>query len=190
MSKRRSSAEQSKADYPRSLRCVIWSTSTLLFNGVLTSNMIASASSVAACEVLLTNSSFDQPTINSTPPTPRQVFQSGTIAAHNENDVPGWSSSADNFIELWRNGNTVSESVPVYEGEQFAEINAYVDGSLFQDVVTTLGSVPTWQFAHRGRFGPDILNLKIGQVGATVEQINPATGSTSFTNNNTGESLR
>lgn len=135
-----------------------------------------------ACEVSLINGSFEVPAVNSTPPTPTQVFQAGTIAAYNENDVPGWFSSADDSIEIWRNGNTVAGSA--LEAQQFAEINAYVAGSLFQDVATVPGSLLSWQFAHRGRTGTDTLNLRIGPTNGTVSQTNSVTGTTSFTTGN------
>jgi hypothetical protein len=75
-----------------------------------------------ACQVIMTNGSFEQPDLTITPPTPYQTFQPN-IKTYNETDVPGWDSSADNFIELWRTGNTVG--VSAYEGQQFAELNAY-----------------------------------------------------------------
>ncbi|MEO1385742.1 MAG: DUF11 domain-containing protein [Cyanobacteria bacterium J06634_6] len=135
-----------------------------------------------ACEVLLVNGSFEVPAVNQTPPTPAEVFETNTIAAYDEDDVPGWFSSADDFIELWRTGNTIAGSA--LEDEQFAEINAYVEGSLFQDVATTPGSILTWQFAHRGRTGVDTLNLRIGPLGSEVAQINSTTGTTSFSTGN------
>ncbi|MEO0012759.1 MAG: hypothetical protein RLZZ535_1148, partial [Cyanobacteriota bacterium] len=138
--------------------------------------------SVGSCEVAITNGSFESPALTTTPPTPFQVFQAGKIAAYNETDVPGWLSFADSYIELWRTGNFLGATA--HEGEQFAEINAYVNGSLYQDVATTPGSVMTWQFAHRGREGMDTMNLKIGSPGATVAQINPTTGTTSFQTGN------
>jgi uncharacterized repeat protein (TIGR01451 family) len=140
-------------------------------------------SSVGACEVAIANGSFESPTLTSSTATPFQVFEAGKIAAYHENDVPGWTSSADSYIELWGNGNFLG--VPAHEGEQFAEINAYVNGSLYQDLGTTPGSVITWQFAHRGRAGIDTMNLRIGSPGATVAQINPANGTTSFQTGNT-----
>ena len=132
-----------------------------------------------SCEILLINESFEAPVVGTTPPTPQQTFDN-SIAIYNENDVPGWLSSADNSIELWRVGSGVTP----YEDEQFAEINAYVNGSLYQDTTTTPGSVITWQFAHRGRSGIDTMNLKIGAPGATVAQINPTNGTTSFSTGN------
>ncbi|MEL7010012.1 MAG: GEVED domain-containing protein, partial [Cyanobacteria bacterium J06588_4] len=137
-----------------------------------------------ACEVLLINEGFEAPALNSTFPVPHQIFQPSRIAAYRENDVPGWFVSGNDFIELWRNGNTASGGVPAYEDEQFAEINAYVDGSLYQDVITTPGSIITWQFAHRGRTGVDTMNLMIGSPGATIAQINPTNGTTSFSTDN------
>lgn len=96
--------------------------------------------------------------------------------------MPGWSTTPSdpddpgtggpvspedqrNAIELWR----VASPEP-YEGSQYAEINAYVFGFLYQDMVTTPGSTMTWSFAHRGRFGPDTIELRIGAPGATVTQ--------------------
>jgi uncharacterized repeat protein (TIGR01451 family) len=136
----------------------------------------------SSCEVMMTNGSFESPALTTTPPTPFEVFETGKIAAYNETDVPGWLSFADSYIELWRTNNFLG--VPAYEGEQFAEINAYVNGSLYQDVATTPGSVMTWQFAHRGRAGVDTMNLKMGSPGATVAQINPTNGTTSFQTGN------
>ena len=137
----------------------------------------------AQCEVALVNGSFETPAVNGTPPAPFEVFESNRIAAYLEGDVPGWSSSADDFIELWRTDNTIAG--PSLEDDQFAEINAYVAGSLFQDVITTPGTLLTWQFAHRGRTGVDTLNLRIGDSSGTVAQINPVTGTTAFSTDST-----
>jgi uncharacterized repeat protein (TIGR01451 family) len=142
-------------------------------------------SSVGSCEVSITNGSFENPALTATSPTPHETFVAKKIAAYNENDVPGWTSFADSYIELWRNGNNIDGNPPAHEGEQFAEINAYVNGSLYQDVATTPGSVMTWQFAHRGRAGTDTMNLKVGSPGATVAQINSTNGTTSFQTGNT-----
>jgi uncharacterized repeat protein (TIGR01451 family) len=143
------------------------------------------ASSVGSCEVAITNGSFETPALTAASPIPHEIFEAGKIVAYNENDVPGWTSFADSYIELWRNGNNTSGNPPAYEGEQFAEINAYVNGSLYQDVYTIPGSIITWQFAHRGRAGVDTMNLKIGSPGATVAQNNPTNGTTSFETGNT-----
>jgi len=136
-----------------------------------------------SCEVILVNGGFEAPVVGTTPPTPTNTFNAGRIVIYNENDVPGWSSSADDSIEIWRTDNTISG--PSLEDQQFAEINAFIAGSLFQDVPTTPGAVLTWQFAHRGRSGVDTLNLKIGPPGSTVTQVNPTTGTPAFTTDNT-----
>ena len=89
--------------------------------------------------------------------------------------VPGWgfratapASGADfdqrHVIEIW-----AAAAVPAYEGNQFAEINGWVPGALYQDMLTTPGQTMSWQFAHRGRQGTDVMALRIGPPGATVQ---------------------
>ena len=93
--------------------------------------------------------------------------------------VPGWGFKADdptagadfaqrNTVEIWVNGQ---EGVPAYENAQFAEINGFVNGNLYQDMVTVPGQTMHWQFAHAGRWGTDVMALRIGPPGATVEVI-------------------
>lgn len=77
----------------------------------------------------------------------------------------GWATTAlDNTIEIWSNG---TEGVFAYEGNAFAELNAFVPSTLYQVV----GGLPTstsvnWHFAHRGRFGLDTMRLTITDLGA------------------------
>jgi uncharacterized repeat protein (TIGR01451 family) len=149
-----------------SLGMMLW----LWENGQAIAQVTLPPVSANACQVIMTNGGFEQPDLTLASPAPHEPFQAN-IKAYNESNVPGWLSSADNFIELWRTGNTFG--VSAYEGQQFVELNAYTNSSLYQDVATTPGSVITWQFAHRGRAGVDTMNLKIGPPGATVVQINP-----------------
>ncbi|EKV03555.1 hypothetical protein Lepto7375DRAFT_5860 [Leptolyngbya sp. PCC 7375] len=136
-----------------------------------------------ACELVLINDGFEDPRITIQPPVPVASF-GNVVFQYDETDVPGWLSSADNLIEIWDENNNPGATgiapVPPFEDNQFAEINAVLNGSLYQDATTTPGTVLTWQFAHRGRTGVDTLNLKLGPPGATVAQINPTTGTTSF----------
>jgi fimbrial isopeptide formation D2 family protein/uncharacterized repeat protein (TIGR01451 family) len=137
-----------------------------------------------ACEAGLINSGFEEPLVNG--PTPFiQQFSGGRIKTYHENVVPGWSFvAADptagteeerNAIEIWRTPNPAA-----HEGAQFAEINAYVFGYLYQEMVTTPGTTLTWQFAHRGRAGADTIALNIGAPGATVQQTTETTGNTAW----------
>ena len=131
------------------------------------------------CEVGLINSGFEE-------------TAAGLLL---ESQVPGWSTKANapdayntnpifsgvdgftqrNTIEIWNNANPGA-----YEGNRFAEINAYVDGALYQDIVTAPGSVLTYQFAHRGRNGSDTVDVFVGPPDATVSN----TGGAGFTTNN------
>ena len=78
-------------------------------------------------------------------------------------DVAGWQTT-DSAIEIWQTG---FNGVSAYEGEQFAEIDAYILGVLYQDVSgVAAGSIFTFQFAHRGRSGVDTMNFTITDLGA------------------------
>jgi hypothetical protein len=77
----------------------------------------------------------------------------------------GWATTAfDNTLEIWSDG---TEGVSAYEGNCFAELNAYQPSTLYQ-IVTGL-SIDTsinWHFAHRGRWGLDTMRLTITDLGA------------------------
>ncbi len=120
----------------------------------------------------------------------------GLYGVYQENVVPGWAFIASNpgattaeanagtafdarnAIELWKSG---FDGVPSYEGNQHAEINAYVYGNLYQDLQTTPGTVINYQFAHRGRSGVDTIDVLLGAPGATSS----VTGGSGFTTGNT-----
>ena len=77
--------------------------------------------------------------------------------------MPGWETTdSQGKVELWGNNFL---SVPAFEGGVFAEINAYSDGSLYQDIPTTPGMNLGWSFAHRGRNGTDTMKFEAGPPG-------------------------
>lgn len=77
--------------------------------------------------------------------------------------VPGWSTTAsDGVIELWSN---VVQGRTAFEGRQFAELNAFLVSTFFQNIATTPGQVVFWRLAHRGRLGVDTMALQIGAPG-------------------------
>ncbi|GEM45240.1 beta strand repeat-containing protein [Deinococcus cellulosilyticus] len=81
-------------------------------------------------------------------------------------NVPGWNTTAtDNQIEIWKSG---FNGVPAFAGGQFAELNANMVSSLYQDVVTVPGQVVRWTFAHRGRLGTDTLRLRVGAPTTSI----------------------
>lgn len=63
--------------------------------------------------------------------------------------VPGWSTTT-NEIELW---DSTFNGVPAYDGNVFAEMNANVNGTFFQNVCLINGEPFGWTFAHRARPG-------------------------------------
>jgi uncharacterized repeat protein (TIGR01451 family) len=139
---------------------------------------------ITTCTAPLMNAGFEFPKISGATPTPIQFYPN--IKLYKEADVPGWAAISNNpnatfsqiavispfnqrnAIELWGIGN--SYNVQPYEGQQFAEINAYVFGRLYQDLITIPGSKMRWQFAHRGRDGSDTIRVKFGAPGATTDQ--------------------
>lgn len=103
----------------------------------------------------LINGGFESPSL--TPGSPDFHFV-------NAPSVPGWNTTAaDNVIEIWTDGVF---GVPAYEGTQFAELNANLASTLFQDSIgIAAGSILGFEFAHRGRLGIDTMRLDITDLG-------------------------
>jgi len=89
-----------------------------------------------------------------------------------ESEVPGWKTTDDsqgvNIIEIWDYqqqypGGVVNFPAPP-EGNRYAELNAYDNGLLYQDVETTPGQTIYWRLSHMGRQGVDTMQLRIGAV--------------------------
>ncbi|NUL46232.1 DUF11 domain-containing protein [Cellulosimicrobium funkei] len=102
-------------------------------------------------------------------------FEEPAVAANNyatlpEDNVPGWDTNdSRNRIEIWSDG---FNGVPAAEGTQFAELNAYSAGRLYQTVSTTPGQTLSWSLKHRGRNGTDVMRVLIGPPGE-AEQAGP-----------------
>jgi len=78
-------------------------------------------------------------------------------------DTPWHTTAPDNMIEIWNGANM---GVPAYHGANFAELNANYVSTLYQDV-NGLGDYNqiNWHFAHRGRYGTDVMQLSITDLG-------------------------
>ena len=83
--------------------------------------------------------------------------------------VSAWETTAkEGVIEFGR--NLGSQTAPHYtstdksnaEGQQFAELNADEESTLYQNVTTVGGNVYEWGLQHRGRIGVDKMALIIG----------------------------
>lgn len=139
-------------------------------SGNLVDNL--SFSSVYDNKNLLNNFGFEDAIVTST-----SGYQSAKAAnASSPTSKIGWSSTASDYvveIGSLRNGTdayglgvgfeTVTYNAPsVREGEQFAELNADQESSLYQIVTTDPGKMYKWSLSHRGRDGLDTMALVIG----------------------------
>ncbi|MCU1417071.1 MAG: hypothetical protein JWP32_1245 [Schumannella sp.] len=126
----------------------------------------AQTPSSCAPPVSLVNGSFETP-----------AFFSGVIITDQSN-VPGWSTTAgDGQIELWEQ----SMGVPPGSGNQFAELNANVVSTLYQDLATVPGQTLRWQLQHRGRAGVDVMQVSLGApAGPLVTQAVMSDGNTAW----------
>ena len=122
-----------------------------MFNKIVSSILALSVSSVSSAD--LVNGGFEEF------PSWGYSFYSGSDPTLN------WATTApDNTLEIWGDGFL---GVPAYEGSSFAELNANYDSTLYQHV-NGLGDFNTinWHFAHRGRYGVDVMQLSIIDLGA------------------------
>ncbi|MEZ6121781.1 MAG: protein kinase [Planctomycetaceae bacterium] len=77
--------------------------------------------------------------------------------------IPGWKSTCDLF-EIWSSGFL---DIEAYEGDQFIELNARDEGTLYRELTTVEHDAAIeFSFAHRGRNGDDTLKLTITDLGA------------------------
>lgn len=66
-----------------------------------------------------------------------------------DTSVPGWATTTAE-IELW---DSNFSGVPAYAGNVFAEMNANVNGTFYQNICLINGEPISWTFAHRARAG-------------------------------------
>lgn len=78
--------------------------------------------------------------------------------------VVGWDSTT-NEIELW---DTNFNGVPAFSGNVFAEMNANVNGTLYQNICMINGETIGWTFAHRARAGGPATQTAIFQVATST----------------------
>jgi uncharacterized repeat protein (TIGR01451 family) len=102
--------------------------------------------------------------------------------------VVGWDSTTGE-IELW---DTNFNGVPAYQGNVFAEMNANVNGTLYQNICLINGEPIGWTFAHRARAGgaaTQTARFQVANSGGTVLQtlaIQASTTANQVWNVNTG----
>lgn len=102
--------------------------------------------------------------------------------------VVGWDSTTGE-IELW---DSNFNSVPAFAGNVFAEMNANVNGTLYQNICLINGEPIGWTFAHRARTGgaaTQTARFQVANSGGTVLQtlaIQASTTANQVWNVNTG----
>jgi hypothetical protein len=146
------------------IKYIVIANTAIVVSMFSTSNVLGAA--------VLTNGGFETPVIGG-PITPFQTFVPGSIAAFNASDVPGWTTTdINNAIEIWKSGTTDPGGSGVtfasFEGNQFAEINAFSDATLSTTVTPSVGSIIGFQFAHRGRASDtidDVIRVEVFDLG-------------------------
>lgn len=102
--------------------------------------------------------------------------------------VVGWDSTTGE-IELW---DSNFNGVPARQGNVFAEMNANVNGTLYQNICLINGEPIGWTFAHRARAGGAVTQtarFQVANSGGTVLQtlaVQASTTANQIWNVNTG----
>ena len=79
------------------------------------------------------------------------------------NRIPRWKTTSDQF-EIWSKG---FQSLEAHDGNQFVELNANEEGTLYQDFPDIKrNDLIEFSFAHRGRNGDDTLRMTITDLGS------------------------
>lgn len=93
----------------------------------------------------------------------------GQFGFFKESLVSCWNTTAsDKLIEIWGSG---FGGVPAYSGNQFAELNANMVSTLYQNFTAGLGGEVEVSFAHRGRAGVDVLTVEVGPIGGPYDNL-------------------
>jgi len=107
--------------------------------------------SISNVQATLINGSFENP-----------AFSPGTVSIDYPVSIPGWQTT-DRAFEIWSDG---ALGVTSYDGNQHAELNAFIAGTLYQNAAgISAGSQVGFEFAHRGRAGVETMHLDIVDLG-------------------------
>lgn len=118
---------------------------------------ILAADTRSVTDNAIKNGSFEEP-----------AFVSKDSPQWPANNVPGWDTTAsDKLIEFGstrKNGRVphIWGKPDIPDGDQFAELNADEESTLYQYATTVGGNVYEWGLSHRGREGDDHMALIIG----------------------------
>ena len=82
-------------------------------------------------------------------------------------------------IELWPNG---FNGVTPANGIVLAELNAYTSSKLYQNICMNTGETFAFNFAHRGRGGPDQAQFQVGAANTIILDVTTNTSGTGTIN--------
>ncbi len=123
-----------------------------------TTEVTQSADTICPAPVALINGSFEQGAA-------RGSAHDGSGLYYYESEVPGWKTT-DKAIEIWNYAQNIPAVVKNWpappDGNRWAELNAFENGMLYQDVKTTPGQTIYWRLSHMGRQGVDTMQVRIG----------------------------
>ncbi|HIB36320.1 PKD domain-containing protein, partial [Mesonia sp.] len=113
------------------------------------------------CVITTINSDFEQPNVSS------------VATFLNDNNVPGWFTTAtDSQMEFWISTNGAG-GIPAYSGDQYIELNANQASGVYQDYDTPIaGTQFFYSFAHAARnqapSGQDVVGVYAGSPGSNL----------------------
>jgi len=118
------------------------------------------------------NGDFSEPVINVTPPTPVKTYNNGYSSFYNQTDVPGWSTRPTHpedvtnqyaFTIEYQKPTAANVTFAWYApvGDQYAELNAEIEGTLYQVCDTVPGTKVYYEFYHGARGAHDGLNTDV-----------------------------
>ncbi|MDP4098580.1 isopeptide-forming domain-containing fimbrial protein, partial [Paenibacillus sp. P96] len=144
------------------------------------------ADSPCAAPVALLNGSFEEGASRGS------AYDSSWGIYFKESEMPPWKTTDDaggeKIIEVWnwaRSFPPAARNWPAPpDGNRWAELNAFDNGMLYQDVATVPGQTIHWRLSHMGRQGVDTMQLRIGAATAdpydTVVQRKMSDGNTKW----------
>lgn len=126
---------------------------------------VLAADTRSVTENAIKNGSFEEP-----------VFDDKPSPQWPANNVPDWDTTAsDKLIEFGSTRKTgrvphIWGNPDIPDGDQFAELNADEESTLYQYAETVGGNVYEWGLSHRGRDGIDQMAVIIGPKQSQIDQ--------------------
>ncbi|MFB5678200.1 isopeptide-forming domain-containing fimbrial protein [Paenibacillus terreus] len=126
------------------------------------------AGSPCSAPVALRNGSFEEGAARGTAYNASGIY-------FKESEMTPWKTTDDanngvKTIEVWNWAQNMPPGANTWpappDGNRWAELNAFENGMLYQDVATVPGQTIYWRLSHMGRSGVDTMQLRIGKATA------------------------